>query len=104
MLHKILTLSALVLLPVIGLGQLANSNYGLRSQMGITLNQQYSSDYFEKDGDRFRLDQHSSNFQTSFPLMLNIDTSGAKTKVRILSNQFTFRNVENRYMGVSESN
>jgi len=82
--------------------QLANSNYGLRSKMGITLSHEMSEgafDYVGIDGEDVDLFQQITNFQASFPLILNIDTLSPKVRLNILKAEYTFRNIENAYTG-----
>lgn len=82
--------------------QLANSNYGLRSKMGIALSHEISEgtfDYIGQDGDDVDLFQQTTNFQAAFPLILKIDTLSPKVKLNILKAEYTFRNIENIYTG-----
>ena len=79
------------------LAQLANSNFGLRSKMGITLNHEYSEGAFTDHENDYRLAQNMTNFQLSFPVILKVDTTSPKVRLSILKAEYTFRNIENDY-------
>ena len=101
-LKKCILLSCSLLCQEWGLAQLANSNYGLRSKMGIAVSHEISEGAFDftgKDGDEVDLFQQSTNFQASFPLLLRIDTLSPKVRLNILKAEYTFRNVNNNYTG-----
>lgn len=83
---------------------LAGSNFGLRSKIGITLNQEYSNVHFERNDENIFLEQHTSNFQASFPLLLQIDTTSSKVKLNILKAEYTFRYTENIFSNNTDGN
>ncbi|MEO1652876.1 MAG: DUF6268 family outer membrane beta-barrel protein, partial [Bacteroidota bacterium] len=81
--------------------QFANSNFGLRSKMGFTLNHEISKGSFDFDGRSVDLTQQVTNFQASFPLLKRINTRGTRVRLNILKAEYTFRNIENVYPGSS---
>lgn len=85
--------SICLLLSFQATAQLANSNFGLRNQVGITLNHEYSQGKF----DVLELQQHHTNLQASLPVFLKIDTTGTKTKVHYLKAEYTFRKTNNLF-------
>lgn len=73
--------------------QLANSNYGLKSKMGVTMNHEFTQGTF----DSFSLSQHYTNLQVSLPLFLKIDSTFIKPKIAIVQVEYTFRKTDNLF-------
>ncbi|KAA3638086.1 MAG: hypothetical protein DWQ02_05610 [Bacteroidetes bacterium] len=87
--------------------QLANSNYGLRSKMGVAISQEISNaniDLNGWDGNPLGLTQSATNFQASVPLLLKIEVGSPKVKLSILSAEYTFRFLNNIYSGLPSEN
>ncbi|MBV6655672.1 MAG: hypothetical protein KI786_18020 [Mameliella sp.] len=105
-LKKCILLSCALLCQQWGLAQLANSNYSLRSKMGITISHEISEGAFDftgKDGDEVDLFQQSTNFQTSSGLDCRAWLVGKLYLNTFVSNNF-LKNISIKYNNLNELN
>ena len=72
--------------------QRTNSNFGLRSKMGVSTNQERTSGSFNV----YNLDQTNTNLEVYLPLLIHVDTTSRNPKVSLLKAQYIFRYTQNR--------